>query len=140
MTETLQVVFDAQERRILVFASASHFLTHFFMLVFPALVIPISTDLGIPVASALALSFWMYLLYGLLALAWGYMSDRWGHRWAMSSGLVIGGIGLALAGIAHALCFFQPRLHSSESAHQPTIPQEPPSFRKGFANEDELLG
>lgn len=101
MSGTATIVFDAQERRILVFASASHFLTHFFMLIFPALVIPISTDLGIPIASALTLSFWMYLLYGLLALGWGFVSDRWGHRWAMASGLILGGIGLALAGLAH---------------------------------------
>ena len=102
MSSSQSVVFDPQERRILTLASASHFLTHFFMLVFPALVIPISTDLGIPIASALTLSFWMYLLYGLLALGWGFISDHWGHRWAMSSGLVVGGIGLALAGLAHS--------------------------------------
>jgi len=37
---------DANERRILFSTSAAHYLTHFFVLVFPALVMPISRDLG----------------------------------------------------------------------------------------------
>jgi MFS family permease len=89
----------AQERRILFFSSVAHFLTHFYVLVFPALVMPMSRDLGIPVAAVLNMSFWMYLLYGILALAWGWLSDRWGHRWAMAAGMLIAGLGLATAGL-----------------------------------------
>jgi MFS family permease len=93
---------DADERRILVFASSAHFFTHFFMLVFPALVVPISRDLGIPAAQALIIGFWMYLLYGVLAIGWGFISDHWGHRWSMASGMVIAGFGLLLAGLARS--------------------------------------
>lgn len=102
MTEEQAPRLDVQERRILLFTSSAHFLTHFFMLVFPALVIPIGQDLGVPVAAALNISFWMYLLYGVLALGWGFISDHWGHRWAMASGLIIAGAGLALAGTARS--------------------------------------
>lgn len=94
---------DAEERRILFFASAAHFLTHFFMLVFPALVIPIGQDMGISPAQTLKISFSMYLLYGVLAIGWGFISDHWGHRWSMASGMVLAGLGLMLAGLARSL-------------------------------------
>jgi len=94
---------DADERRIIFFASAAHFLTHFFMLVFPALVIPIGQDMGISPAQTLKISFSMYLLYGVLAIGWGLISDHWGHRWSMASGMVLAGLGLVLAGVAQSL-------------------------------------
>lgn len=96
------LTFDREERKIIVFSSAGHFLTHFFMLVFPAIVVPISADLGMQPAQAIAISFWMYLLYGLLAVGWGFVSDHWGHRWAMASGMLVAGIGLTLVGFARS--------------------------------------
>ncbi|MBN1835396.1 MAG: MFS transporter, partial [Spirochaetales bacterium] len=92
----------ALERRILFFSSVAHFLTHFYILVFPALVMPISRDLGMPVSSVLNISFWMYLLYGLLALGWGWLSDHAGHRWAMASGMIIAGLGFVSAGLVRS--------------------------------------
>ena len=77
---------DANQRRILVFTSAAHFLTHFFVLVFPALVMPISRDLSLEPARVIPLSFPMYLCYGILAIPWGYLSDRFGPRWMMGAG------------------------------------------------------
>ena len=92
----------ALERRILFFSSAAHFLTHFYVLVFPALVMPMSRDLGIPVAAVLNMSFTMYLLFGILALPWGWVSDHWGHRWAMAAGILIAGLGLVSAGLVRS--------------------------------------
>lgn len=89
---------NTQERTILFFACGSHFLTHFYILVFPALVMPISRDLGLPLADVVNISFTMYLLYGLLAVPWGFLSDRLNHRWAMAFGMIIAGVGLVLAG------------------------------------------
>ena len=43
---------DANERRILVLTSAAHYFTHFFVLVFPALVMPISRDLSLEPAGS----------------------------------------------------------------------------------------
>jgi len=67
--------------------------------VFPALVMPISRDLGLPLARVVNMSFWSYLLYGVLATAWGALSDRIGHKWALASGLLLSGLGLMLAGL-----------------------------------------
>lgn len=87
------------EKRILVFTSASHFLTHFFMLAFPVLLMPISRGLNLPRAEVVNISFWMYLFYGILALLWGWISDHWGHKWAMACGMILAGIGFVAAGL-----------------------------------------
>jgi MFS family permease len=94
---------NPQERRILFFCSATHFLTHFYVLVFPALVMPMSRDLGLPIAAVLNISFWMYLLYGLLALGWGWISDHLGHKWAMNTGIILAAGGFVLAGLVRSL-------------------------------------
>jgi MFS family permease len=94
---------NAQERRILFFSSSIHFLCHFYVLVFPALVMPMSRDLDLPIATVLNISFWMYLLYGLLAMGWGWISDHWGHKWAMNSGVILAALGFVLAGVVRSL-------------------------------------
>ena len=91
---------NSQERRILFFSSATHFLTHFYVLVFPALVMPMSRDLALPIATVLNISFWMYLLYGVLALGWGWISDRLGHKWAMNTGILLAAAGFISASFA----------------------------------------
>ncbi len=93
---------DANQRRILVFTSAAHFLTHFFVLVFPALVMPISRDLSLEPARVIPLSFPMYLCYGILAIPWGYLSDRFGPRWVMGAGMLIAGAGFTAAGLTRS--------------------------------------
>jgi MFS family permease len=93
---------DANQRRILVFTSAAHFLTHFFVLVFPALVMPISRSLSLEPARVIPLSFPMYLCYGILAIPWGYLSDRFGPRWVMGAGMLIAGAGFTAAGLTRS--------------------------------------
>jgi len=100
------VELDANERRILVLTSAAHYFTHFFVLVFPALVMPISRDLSLEPAEVIRLSFPMYLLYGILAIPWGYLSDRFGARWMMGAGLFIAGAGFSAAGVARSTAEF----------------------------------
>lgn len=93
----------SQERKILVFTSAAHFLTHFFILIFPAMVMPMSRDLHLPIGTVISIGFPMYLLYGILAIPWGYLSDRFGPRWVMGSGLLIAGGGFVAAGMASSI-------------------------------------
>ena len=50
------------------------------MLMFPALVLPLMGKYGMDLSHVLALSFWMYLLFGVTALPWGMLSDRIGAR------------------------------------------------------------
>jgi len=67
-----------QERRTLIITCFGHFMSHFNMLAFPALVLPLSGRMGLEVAQILDLSFWMYLLFGITALPWGMAADRFG--------------------------------------------------------------
>ncbi len=66
------------ERNVLVTTCLGHFLSHFNMLVFPAVVLPLSMQLHLPMAQVLGLAFWMYLLFGVTALPWGMTADHFG--------------------------------------------------------------
>lgn len=68
---------EKRERHILVNTCYGHFMSHFNMLVFPAIVLPLTVHLEADLASVLGLSFWMYLLFGCTALPWGVIADRW---------------------------------------------------------------
>lgn len=70
----------SQERALLSATGYGHFLSHFNMLVFPALVLPLSKNFGLDLASTLDLGFWMYLLFGITALPWGMLADKFGSR------------------------------------------------------------
>ncbi|MBW1837597.1 MAG: MFS transporter [Deltaproteobacteria bacterium] len=71
---------NSHERRILVVTCFGHFMSHFNMLVFPALLLPLAGRLNMEMTSVLGLSFWMYLLFGITALPWGIAADRWGAK------------------------------------------------------------
>jgi len=90
---------ESQERRIVFLTSSAHFFTHFYMLLFPALLMPMSRDLGLPLDRVLQVSFAMYLLYGFLATPWGFVADRWGQKLALSAGQLIAGLGVFLGGL-----------------------------------------
>jgi MFS family permease len=76
-TQTPNGAMNARERRVLVVTCFGHFLSHFNMLAFPAIVLPLAARLDMPMANVLGLSFWMYMLFGLTALPWGMVADRW---------------------------------------------------------------
>jgi MFS family permease len=79
------------EKKILLFPVASHFLFHFCEIAFPALAIPLTLSLGMDLKDVLALGFPMYLLFGLGALPWGIFADHTSNRLA----LIIGFFGVA---------------------------------------------
>lgn len=79
------------ERNVLITTCLGHFLSHFNMLVFPAVILPLTLRLGLPLDQVVGLSFWMYLLFGLTALPWGMVADRIGAKMLM--GLYYGGAG-----------------------------------------------
>ena len=72
--------FDTIDTTILSVTCYGHFLCHFNMLVFPAILLPLSNRLGLNLAQTLDLAFYMYLLMGLSAPFWGYLADRIGAR------------------------------------------------------------
>jgi MFS family permease len=71
---------DSSESRILIATCYGHFMSHFNMLVFPAVVLPLAGRLKLDMAYILDLSFWMYCLFGVTALPWGMIADRWGSK------------------------------------------------------------
>ncbi len=71
---------NPQERRILIVTSFGHFMTHYNMLIFSAVVLPLVRHLNLSMAQVIELSFWMYLLYGFTSLPWGMVADRLGAR------------------------------------------------------------
>ncbi|MBW2428310.1 MAG: MFS transporter, partial [Deltaproteobacteria bacterium] len=85
-----------------------HFMSHFNMLVFPALVLPLIARLEMSMAQVLSLSFWMYLLFGLTALFWGLLADRFGARPL----LFIYFVGSGFASVAAALWLDTPLILS----------------------------
>jgi hypothetical protein len=87
------------EHNVLITTCFGHFLSHFNMLVFPAVVLPLAHRLDMPLASVLGISFWMYLLFGLTALPWGIAADRVGANTLMRLYYAGAGIcGIAAAG------------------------------------------
>jgi MFS family permease len=86
------------EHNVLTTTCMGHFLSHLNMLAFPAVVIPLSTRLNLPLSEVLGLSFWMYLLFGITALPWGMAADRIGARLLM--GVYYGGAGICGIGAA----------------------------------------
>jgi MFS family permease len=70
----------SKERSILKVTCFGHFMSHFNMLVFPAVLLPLTIQMGMDMGQVLALSFWMYLLFGLTALPWGLLADRFGAK------------------------------------------------------------
>ena len=100
---------DAHERRILLTTAYGHFMSHFNMLVFPALVLPLTLRLNLEMAVILGLSFWMYLLFGLTALPWGILADRLGARKL----LFIFFLGAGFSSIGAALWMDSPAIFAS---------------------------
>ena len=95
---------ESFEKRILLNTCFGHFLSHFNMLVFPAVVIPLTAQMNLTMADVLGLSFWMYLLFGLTALPWGLAADRWGAKPL----LILLYLGSGLAGIGAAVWIGSP--------------------------------
>lgn len=99
MTRAALAALSPNEQRILLLTSPCHFLTHMFILVFPAVTMPIVDSLGMPLEDVVKLSFLMYLFYGFGALPVGYLADRWQARKLMIGGVFLMGGGLLLAGL-----------------------------------------
>ena len=90
------------EKKILTVTCVAHFLCHFYELIFPALAIPLMLSLKMDLADVLKLSFLMYLLYGVGALPWGMISDRFGNRRSLIIFFLGCGIGAFMTALSHS--------------------------------------
>ncbi len=97
-----------RERSILIVTCYGHFMSHFNMLVFPAVLLPLASKFTLSMTDTLALSFWMYLLFGISALPWGMAADRFGAKPL----LVTFHIGAGICGILAAMVTDNPLLFS----------------------------
>lgn len=95
---------ETAEKRILITTCYGHFMSHFNMLVFPALVLPLTGQLKMGIANVLDLSFYMYLLFGVTALPWGIIADRWNAK----NLFLIYYFGAGVSGIAAAIWINNP--------------------------------
>ena len=95
---------NTSDRSVLTVTCYGHFLSHFNMLVFPAILLPLSSSLDMEMTAVLELAFWMYLLFGLSALPWGLLADRLGARLL----LAVFYIGTGLCGIYAAFSLDDP--------------------------------
>jgi MFS family permease len=95
---------QSEERRILIVANFGHFMCHYNLLVFPALVLPLAGILKMDLAQVLQLSFLQYLLFGVSALPWGIVADRWGGRPLM----ILMFLGAGVSGFAAAFWIEDP--------------------------------
>ncbi|MCB2227352.1 MAG: MFS transporter [Desulfarculaceae bacterium] len=89
---------NPEEKHILAVTCFGHFLSHYNMLVFPSVVLPLAALLNLPLAAVLGLSLWQYLLFGLTALPWGLACDRFGAKPLM----MVFFMGAGLCGLAAA--------------------------------------
>ncbi|MBW1731971.1 MAG: MFS transporter [Deltaproteobacteria bacterium] len=101
-----KIKLNSRERRILLVTCFGHFMSHFNMLVFPALLLPITSYLHLSIAHTLGLSFWMYLLFGVTALPWGVAADKAGAKPLM----LIFYAGAGLSGLSAAMWLDSPSL------------------------------
>jgi MFS family permease len=91
---------DRIATRTLIVCCAGHLLCHLTMLMFPTLLVTMPRDLGVS-ATELGWAGWFgYLLFGVGAVGAGWLTDRFGVRFAMT--LFFGGVagGLAILGFA----------------------------------------
>ncbi len=89
------------EKNILITTCFGHFLSHYNMLAFPALVLPLSTQLKLSIPQILEMSFFMYLLFGITALFWGIAADKIGSKplfFIFFTGAGISGLAASVSG------------------------------------------
>jgi MFS family permease len=101
---------DSREKNVLVVVSANHFLAHFAMLFFPALVVPISGDISaLDMSDVLALSFPGYLAFGITALPAGFLATRYKSKTLLAFGagvVALGALGAGLMGDPQTLPYW----------------------------------
>jgi MFS family permease len=95
---------SGNEFRILIAASFGHFVCHYNVSVFPALVLPLAARLNLGAGQVVELSFLQYLLFGVSALPWGLMGDRLGGKRL----LIVMFLGCSLAAVLAALSIDSP--------------------------------
>lgn len=91
---------QGSDRISLGFSSVGHFYSHFFMLLYPTVVIALERVFAAPYHELIGLMFLGNLMFGLGAIPAGYLGDRWGATGMMVAFFVGTGIASVLTGFA----------------------------------------
>ncbi len=86
-------------RTLLLFLNLGHALDHLLMLIFPTVVLAMSTEMGLGYAELLPLSFGGFVAFGACSLPAGWLADRW-SRFGM---MLVFFFGLGAASLVTAL-------------------------------------
>jgi len=95
----MRINMTKNEQKIITLTSFGHFMSHFNMLFFPALVIPMANYYGTNVSDIVARTFWMYCFFGITALPWGIAADLWGAKRLMFIFHIGAGLSCICAGL-----------------------------------------
>ena len=94
---------DIQERKIVLIAGISHATAHFYELLFPAMTMYVTRSFDASIQDVIKAGFFLYFLYGFLALPWGVMADRFGSVPILGVGMIMAGMGAIFSGFAESL-------------------------------------
>ena len=91
--------FNAEDKKVLAFTGAAHGLTHYVELTYPTLAVIYAVEIGRPIEEVLGWSLIGYMLLGFGALPAGYLADHLGSRLMVTTGLLMSGAAMLVAGL-----------------------------------------
>ncbi len=94
---------DRNSQLTLAFSSGGHAFSHFFMLIYPTVVLALEGEFSAPYHQLIALMLVGNILFGAAALPAGYLGDKWSASRMMVVFFIGTGIGAVLTGMAATL-------------------------------------
>jgi len=94
------------EHKVVLAASCSHFITHGFMTMFPALMVVIAGENSMSFMDIGIIANVGYFLYGMGAFPAGYLSDRFGSKRMLTVGIMGMSLGALLVGFSVGIWSF----------------------------------
>ena len=91
---------DRNNQLTLAFSSGGHAFSHFFMLIYPTVVLALESEFSAPYHELITLMFIGNVLFGAAALPAGYLGDKWSASRMMVVFFVGTGVGAILTGLA----------------------------------------
>ncbi|NOX26435.1 MAG: MFS transporter [Deltaproteobacteria bacterium] len=94
------------EHKVVLLASASHFITHGFMTMFPVLMVAIANENSMSFTGIGLVANIGYFLYGAGAFPAGYLADRFGSKRMLTIGIMGMALGSFLVGLSGGIWSF----------------------------------
>jgi MFS family permease len=94
------------EHKVVLVASCSHFITHGFMTMFPALMVVIAGENSMSFMDIGIIANVGYFLYGMGAFPAGYLADRYGSKRMLTIGIMGMSLGSLLVGFSRGMWSF----------------------------------